>query len=227
MPLGVIGAVAGAGIAAATGGTIATGIALGGLAGSAIASATGGFGGGPSAGGVSGQQSYEQSTVFGEQQGFEQQLAKLIQDPSSVTKLPGYSFNLGQGEEALFRGMNAQGYGGSGNLGGGLVKYGEDYAMSTYNQQVGILSQLAGITAPSSPAQLGGNALAGQQSQNQQMNNLLYQLGILGSGGAFGSAGSPVYSTTNPGGLPPSGYQVPDSAPMFSGGGGTFGPVLS
>lgn len=190
MPLGVIGAVAGGAIAAGTGASIATGIALGGLAGGALATATGGLGGGPSAGSVSGTQNFEQQTIFGEQQGFEQQLQKLISDPSSVTKTPGYQFNFGQGEEALFRGMNAQGYGGSGNLGGALVKYGQDYATNTYNQQVAILSQLAGITAPSSPAQLGGNALAGQQNQNQQMNNLLYQLGILGGGGAFGSAGT-------------------------------------
>ena len=179
MPLGVI-----AGVGAAAGG---------------IAQLVNAFSGpsGPSAGQISGQQSQEQATVFGEQQGFEQQLAALLKDPSSVTKLPGYQFQLGQGEQSLARQFIAASYGGSGNMGAGLIKYGQDYASNAYQQQVGILSQLAGITAPSSPAALGGNALTGQANQNAQMNNMLYQLGVLGGYQPFGGAQNAWNSVSN------------------------------
>jgi hypothetical protein len=196
VPLGVI-----AGVGAAIGG-------IGQLVG-----AFGGGSSGPSAGQVSSQQLQEQSAVFGEQQGFEAQLAALLKDPSSVTKLPGYQFNLEQGEGSLARQFIAAGYGGSGNMGAGLVKYGQDYASSAYQQQVQILSQLAGITAPSSPAALGGNALTGQSNQNQQMNNLLYQLGVLGGNQPYG--GWNLFAAA---GTPGSGGWTGGINPAWSGG---------
>jgi hypothetical protein len=147
--------------------------------------------------GVANQQEFQSATIFGEQQGFEAQLQALIADPSSVTKLPGYSFNFGQGADAVQREMAAGGFQGSGNEATALTQYGQNFAMSTFNQQAQLLSQLAGITAPSSPSQ--GGAVAGNTVNNananniDNLNNTFANLGIVtgyfGKGGSFGSAG--------------------------------------
>jgi hypothetical protein len=187
----------------------------------------GGGGSGPSSGQVSQQQLQEQATVFGEQQGFEQQLYNLIKNPSSVTSLPGYSFFKQQGQDSLVRSGAAGGYLGSGNLGAGLVKYGQDYASNFYNQQVGVLAQLAGLAV--NPASYGSAATTGAANQTQQFNNLMYQLGALGGtigstyspfgGGGGGSFTGGPFDNVQPGG----GYIPPDSAPPTFVGGGASG----
>lgn len=152
------------------------------------------------AAGIAGQAESESGTVFGEQQYYAQQLQQLIANPSSVTSLPGYGFQLQQGQNALVSQAAAQGYLGSGNLGTALVKYGQNYAQSAYGQQEQILAQLSGLTAPSSPTQYLGAATAAQQSAAQQWSNLtnsMMFMGMMGSGGfganPWGSGGSIPY----------------------------------
>lgn len=141
--------------------------------------------------GVANQQEYQSSVIFGEQQGFEQQLRHLLDNPQDVTKLPGYQFNFDQGASALSRQFAASGLRGSGNMGAGLVKYGQDYASNAYLQQANLLASLSGITAASSPSQ--GGAVAGDVTtsnnrlQMANTNNMLSELGILG--GMFGKTG--------------------------------------
>lgn len=199
MPFGLLGA--GIGIAAGASGigglTVASGALIGLAAGGAASSAFGPLTGGPSAGQVSGTQLGEQQTVFGEQQYYANQLQQLIANPSSVTSLPGYQQMFTEGERAVSEQMGPGGYVGSGTQAISLLNAGANLENSFYTQQVNMLAQLSGLTAPSSPSQLGSNAITGQTSQANQFNNLLYQLGILGSkSGLFSSAGTPASSTT-------------------------------
>jgi hypothetical protein len=107
---------------------------------------------------------------------YQQQLSSLMSNPSSVTSLPGYQFQFGQGQQALERSMAGQGYGpGSGNLGTALTQYGQNFAQNAYNNQVQQLTGLAGGNiAPS-----GGNALmtgnmAGAELAGQTLGRLGY-----------------------------------------------------
>jgi hypothetical protein len=99
---------------------------------------------------------------FASQRGqYQQQLAVLNANPSSMTSLPGYQAGL----EAVQRSGAAQGYTGSGNMMAGLAKYGQDF----FNQQQQTLGGFAGAGInPASGAQLnlqatqGGMGLTGQ-----------------------------------------------------------------
>lgn len=93
---------------------------------------------------------------FGSQRGmYQAQLQALMANPGSVTSLPGYQFQYGQGLEALNRSLAAGGYAGSGNQMIAAQKYGQDYGQNFYQQQLQNLMGLSGANiAPS-----GGNAL--------------------------------------------------------------------
>jgi hypothetical protein len=137
------------------------------------------------------------STIFGEQQSFESQLAKLVQNPSSITSTPGYAFNEQQGQQALARQFAAGGFSGSGNEGIGITEFGQNYAMNTYSQQAQLLAQLAGITNASSPSQAGEAATSANKNSANQWNNLFAQLGITGgllNNTNFNSPGTPAAS---------------------------------
>jgi hypothetical protein len=144
--------------------------------------------------GIASQAEGQSRTVFGEQQAYEQQLQALIADPSSVTKLPGYQFQFDEGVRAVERSSAANGFLGSGNEMTALTQYGQGLASNFYTTQANLLAQLAGITAPSSPAQLGGVAAGAQGSSANQLTNALQEFGVMGAlykGGYFG-AGTPA-----------------------------------
>jgi hypothetical protein len=184
MPLGLIAG----GIGLAAGASLGTAALLG-VAGAGIGSVIeSGINSSKANDIASGQLSLEQN-IAGEQQGFEQQLAQLIANPSSVSSLPGYQFQLSQGSEATARGMAAGGFLNSGNEATALTQYGQGLASSFYSQQTQLLSSLSGITAPSSPSQLGTSATGAQSSSNAQLQALLGQLGL--AAGKFSSAGTP------------------------------------
>lgn len=158
-----------------------------------------------------------EKNMFGQQQQYRDQLSKLMADPSSVTKLPGYQFNKQQGEESVARQFAS-------NPGGGgaaaLERYGQDYASSAYGQQVQLLSQLSGISQnPASYGQVGvgagGNAVSAQGTSFDQLQKILAQGGatmkLFGPQGIFGSAGTPTNPGTpgaqmGPGGMQPTGW---------------------
>lgn len=166
----------------------------------AVATAGTAIYGATQAGGISSQAQGESSSVFGEQQYYAQQLQQLMANPQSVSSLPGYQFNFNQGAQAVQRQEGAAGFNGSGNEGIALTQYGQNFATSAYTTQEQMLSQLAGLTAPSSPSQL-TSAAAG--SQNQSFNQLGTALTALGYGaGKVGTSG--VFS--NPASSPELGY---------------------
>lgn len=109
---------------------------------------------------------------------YQAQLSALMADPSSVTKMPGYQFNFDQGMQALERGQAA-----SGKLGGGTastedIQYGQNYAMSSFNQWETILAHLAGGDI-GNPGQ--GGSLYGQY-QDQSNKAIQTGLGAIFSG---------------------------------------------
>lgn len=69
------------------------------------------------------------------------QLAALLADPSSMTKLPGYEAGL----QAVQRSGAANGYLGSGNMVVGLQKYGGDFYNNTLRQLSSIANEGRGI----------------------------------------------------------------------------------
>jgi len=129
-----------------------------------------------------------QQAIFGEQQGYEQQLAQLIANPSSVTSLPGYQFQLQQGSDTVAREMAASGFLGSGNEAAALTQYGQGYAQNFYLAQANLLAQLAGM-GPSSAQGAGANAVGAQANTASQMNNMLTQMGAMAGMGAMFAGG--------------------------------------
>lgn len=153
--------------------------------------------------GVENTQLGMEQQLFGEQQGYADQLNKLMADPSSVTSLPGYQFNLDQGAETTARQFAANP--GSGAEGAALTQYGQNYASSAYTQQAQLLASLSGLNQ--NPAALGGaantagaNGISGSATSFNQLQQLLAQSGGLvgkfGSGGSFGGAGTPATMPT-------------------------------
>lgn len=112
----------------------------------------------------------QQADPFGPyRSGYAQQLQGLMNDPSGVTKLPGYEAGL----QAVQRSMAAQGYNGSGNMMAALSKYGGDF----YNNAVSQLSGLAGANI--NPA---NGAMIGLQGSAGGANLALNSLGLIGKG---------------------------------------------
>lgn len=136
------------------------------------------FGGGTKA---QTEQLFEQQTIFGEQQGFEQQLAKLIADPSSITSDPGYQFGLSQGLQGVQRQYGAMGLNKSGGAGSALMSFGENYAQNAWMQQIQMLGQLSGIMG--GPPSSYGSAATSTGPLMQAFNSFLGAFG-----GGMGSA---------------------------------------
>jgi hypothetical protein len=154
-------------------------------------------------------------TQFGEQQQYAGMLNNLINDPSSVTSLPGYQFNFNQGADAVSREMGAAGLGGSGNEGIALTQYGQNFATSALTQQEQLLSQLSGLQTTSSNSNLlNTSSNAGQQSFNQT-GQLLASLGYMNGG--YGGSGGFNSAAANGGVIPGGGGNT-----MSAGGGYTF-----
>lgn len=98
--------------------------------------------------------------------GYASKLNGLVNDPSSITSMPGYQAGL----QAVQRSMGAQGYQGSGNMMAALQKYGGDF----YNNQVSQLNGLAG-GSPSQAAQLGyQGAVDSTNLVGQSLNKIAY-----------------------------------------------------
>lgn len=164
------------------------------------------------------QQGSEQSTALGiaqttqgEQQYYNNLLQQLIANPSSVSSLPGYQFQLSQGSAAVADQMAASGFAGSGNEGAALTEFGQGLASSFYGQQAQLLASLSGVTSASSPASDVSAATGASSLSTATLNNLFQNLGI--TAGLFGSnyfgssAGTPA-STQYPGGATGSGLSA-------------------
>jgi len=166
------------------------------LAIGATAAVSAGVGGyeASTAAGEAGHAESQSAGIFGEQQGYAQQLAALIANPSSVTSLPNYQFQFGQGQQAVQRGEAASGFGGSGNEATALTQFGQGFAQSAYGQQESLLASLSGLTAPSSVSSLTQAATGAQAQSSSTLSGLVNSLGYLsvlgsGAGGGLGLGG--------------------------------------
>lgn len=180
------------------------------VAGAAVSSAMSG-------GGDSGaSQAASAADPFASQRGqYQQMLADLIKNPSSITSTPGYQFNLDQGLKSVEGSAAASGMLNSGNVLTALQQYGANYATNQLQNQELLLAQLAG-------ANVGSPGTAGQilQSQNQQNQAAAGALGNAVSGaiqsGASNYFGSSSY-VSNPFATS-SGYGVGGNTYGFSSG---------
>lgn len=130
-------------------------------------------------------------TTQGEQQQYNAMLQQLIANPSSVTSLPGYQFDLSQGTKAVQAGMGASGFAGSGNEAAALTTFGQGLASSFYGQQTALLASLSGVTNPSSPSQSINAGTSASALSSSNLSSLLNSLGFysrLGGGTASGAA---------------------------------------
>ena len=142
------------------------------------------------------------------------QIQKLLKDPRSVTKDPGYLFGLGEGRNALENSATARGMTYSGAQAKALQRFGNDYASSKIDQTYNRLSNLAGI------GQVGVNPEPGMNYANNVGANMLgvgnaQGAGAIARGSAYGNALN-------------SGLAYGDRNGWFSGGGGgsSFGGPL-
>lgn len=145
------------------------------------------------------------ATLFKEQQGFEKQLQDLITNPSSVTSLPGYKFQMDQGTSAVASKMAASGFLSSTAEADALTQFGQGVASNFYGQQAQLLANISGITQ--SPANFLNASTAAANAATTQSNNLWSGIGSLIGLGVGGSGGG--------GGL---GSMLPFLTSIFSGG---------
>lgn len=111
-------------------------------------------------------------------QGANDAVNRLLADPSSVSSLPAYQFDLSQGTKALDHSAAAKGSLFSGAQGKALVGYGQNLADKTYGDQ---LSRLLGVSQQGLTAT---GAQTGVQGQGIQMQGQ----GLTGQLGANTSA---------------------------------------
>lgn len=115
--------------------------------------------------------------------GYAQQLQQLMQNPSSVTSLPGYKASQDAAEQALTRNLASQGLTGSGTAASALATEGAQFQNTYFQQMLQTLAGLSGATMNNAPLSLNAYA-AGANTQNQSLQNLVKIMPALtGSGG--------------------------------------------
>ena len=110
--------------------------------------------------------------------GYAAQLQGLMNNPSSITSMPGYQFGLDQGTSALTKNLASQGLTGSGTAASAITDNASRYAGNFYQQQIQTLSGLSGANMNNAGTSLAGQA-AGMNLQNNSANNLMKILPIL------------------------------------------------
>jgi len=97
---------------------------------------------------------------------YQNQLSKLMADPSSVTSLPGYQFGMDQGRLAIQRQGAATGSGGNEAI--ALARFSPEYAQRVYQNQVQNLTALSRGDI---------SAVQGEAAASNLTNQSLWQLG--------------------------------------------------
>lgn len=171
-------------------------------------------------------------------------LMNLINNPQSITNVPGYQFGMTQGLEAVNRGAGASGLLNSGNRLAALQNFGQNYAGSwldrifgedTTAAQLGLsaqgqgfnqLAQLAGVNA-GSPAAAGSFLMQGATGTQQNLaggiSGLLAAL-TGGQGGGILGAGLKGLSDLFGGGGTDLSQLSPDDLNALLGGGSATNP---
>jgi hypothetical protein len=91
-------------------------------------------------------------------------------DNALIQSLPGYQFNLSQGNQAVQRDLAAKGLLGSGAAGKALTQYGQGYAQNAANSYLNGLQSIAGLGQTSAQA----TGAAGMNAANQIGSNQIY-----------------------------------------------------
>jgi len=185
-------------------------------------------GGSSGAGNVAGGAYYDPFANY--RTGYASLLNNLMANPGAVTSLPGYQFNLQQGQEGLNRQAAQTGQQASGAQQIALQNYNQNFSNSYLNTQLSQLSQLSG--ASQNPLSVVGQNQLNAQQQQQSLSNIVGGLNGLSSSSLFtnnspNSGYAPGYvggytptNTSGSGGNNPFGYTGTD--PNM--GGGTIGP---
>lgn len=118
-----------------------------------------------------------QDPLGGYRQSYAAQLQALMNDPSSVTKLPGYQFGLEQGEQGLLRRSAAGGYTASGNELIALREFDQNFANKAYNQEAERLANLAGFGF--TPTQTTAGAQSAEAQAAEVISRALANLGFM------------------------------------------------
>lgn len=143
-----------------------------------------------------------------DRRGYADQLQTMQDDPASFYQNPLYQNAFGQGQQAVRRGMAAEGFTGSGNFATGLQKFGQSFGMDMFMEYSKYLAEIAGFSH--FPDQ--GAGLAGLDAGASRMNDALGQLG--GTVGRFfgsGGGGMPMPASIN------TPYNPGFSTPTYSG----------
>jgi hypothetical protein len=111
----------------------------------------------------------------------------LLANPSSITSMPDYQFQLNQGTKALQNSAAARGMTYSGAQGKALQQFGNDYAGTKLNESYNRLASLAGIgqQATNASGLLGAN-YANNVGQTMQGIGNARGAGTIGSANAWG-----------------------------------------
>lgn len=132
--------------------------------------------------------------VASQQPQYQAMLSELLNNPSSVTKLPGYQFNLQQGLGALQSQEAATGNLSSGGADIAAVQYGQNYATSAFNNYEQMLAQLGGFTSanPGAAASAYTSAMNGNTGGTGAIGSAAAALGLenLFGGGSTAAAGT-------------------------------------
>lgn len=127
-------------------------------------------------------------------------MQSLLSDPSTITKDPGYQFQLAEGTKTLNNGAAARGMTYSGAQGKALQRYGQDYAGTKLDQSFNRLSALAsggqpGASTIAAGAQNYGNTVGSNITNQGNVNAMPYIVG----GNALGDTinGLTAYGSRN------------------------------
>lgn len=130
----------------------------------------------------------------GSRQQYAQQMNGLMQDPSSVSTLPGYQFQLNQGLGAIRSAGTIQGSGGAENQ--QAMQFGQGLASTSYQQEFNNLGTLSGATwGPQA-----GNAAANQLTQGQATGQKAVMGALAGGSGLINSGVNGLIKAFNGGG---------------------------
>jgi hypothetical protein len=135
------------------------------------------------------------------------QLNALMANPALTTSTPGYQFNLQQGLAGIEAKQAKSGISRTGAGDIGVQQFGQQAAMSSFDQQVANLSKLSGASqSPSAGAQ------AALTAQGQKVSQRNAGMQAIGQGiGAIGQAQIPGVGGTQPGGYSmPNGWSMTD-----------------
>lgn len=167
-----------------------------------------------SGGGGSGGAASAADPFAGQRAQYQDQLSKLLADPTSITKDPGYQFQLQSGLDAVNGAMAQGGYLNSGNRLTALNQEGQNFASTQLTNKELFLAQLAGANV-GSPGEA-GNILQQQNMANQQAgaafgNSVGQGISNLVSGFNSGSGGNGSYNFSMPSGYNTGGYGTGNS----------------